>query len=359
MRDELDPQALAMASYTTFKIKEGEVLSVLMYVGRQLGLFDRLAGSPVTSTELAVDTDVHERWVREWLYAMVAAGVVQRHTDSGTDDDGASYDLSPEFAAVLASGDHPSYALGMFGPPTRGENVERLIEGFRTGIGISWGAHGPEVAEMQAQMSGARQRAHLVDPTLLAMGDLGQRLTEGISVYDVGCGSGNAARSIAAAFPASTVVGLDPSEPAIAAAQAGESSPNLRFAVGTFDDLPDDASVGLVLTVDVLHDLTRPGVAAHRARAAVAPDGVWVVADIKCGDSFEDNLTNPMLPLFYGMSVMYCMNSSLSEPGGAGLGTMGMSPRALNALADAAGFGSVVTHEFDHEISNYWYEIRP
>ncbi len=364
--DELDPGALALASYTTFKIKEGEVLAVLMYVGRSLGLFERLAQSPATAAELAADTNTQERWIREWLYTVAAAGVVRRHPIDGDPTveaagaDGASYDLSPEYGAVLADVDHPSYALGMFGPPTRGENVERLIEGFQTGLGMSWGAHGAEVAEMQAQMSGARQRAHLIDPTLLSMGDLGDRLEAGILVYDIGCGSGTAARSLAQRFEASTIVGIDPSEHAIAAAKAaGDGIANLEFGVGTFDDLPDDGSVGLLLTVDVLHDLTRPGEAARRARAAVADDGVWVVADIKCGDRFEDNLANPMLALYYGMSVMFCMNSALSEPGGAGLGTMGLSPTTLKNLTDAAGFGSAVTHEFDHDISNYWYEIRP
>ena len=51
-----------------------------------------------------------------------------------------------------------------------------------------------------------------------------------------------------------------------------------------------------------------------------------MVADIRAAGGLEENRHLPMLPLMYGMSVLYCMSSALSEPGGAGLGTMGLTP---------------------------------
>ena len=37
-------------------------------------------------------------------------------------------------------------------------------------------------------------------------------------------------------------------------------------------------------------------------------------------------MRNPMLAMMYGFSVSSCMSSALSEPGGVGLGTLGLNP---------------------------------
>ena len=45
-----------------------------------------------------------------------------------------------------------------------------------------------------------------------------------------------------------------------------------------------------------------------------------------------------MAPLMYGISVLSCMSSALSEPGGAGLGTLGLPASKAEAMAREAGF---------------------
>ena len=84
-----------------------------------------------------------------------------------------------------------------------------------------------------------------------------------------------------------------------------------------------------------------------------------MVADIRAAGGLEENRHLPMLPLMYGMSVLYCMSSALSEPGGAGLGTMGLTPAVLREMTDAAGFGSCVEREFEVDPMNRYYELRP
>ncbi len=49
-------------------------------------------------------------------------------------------------------------------------------------------------------------------------------------------------------------------------------------------------------------------------------------------------MQNPMAALMYGVSVLSCMSSALSEPGGAGLGTLGLSASKAEAMARTAGF---------------------
>jgi class 3 adenylate cyclase len=123
--------------------------------------------------------------------------------------------------------------------------------------------------------------------------------------------------------------------------------------------LPDDGSLAFATTFDCLHDMTDPGAAARAIRLALADDGTWLVADIKAYDTFAENVEhNPMAALMYGTSVLSCMSSALSEPGGAGLGTLGMSERRAEEMARAAGFTRFRRLDVDSPV-NAFYEIRP
>ncbi len=65
-----------------------------------------------------------------------------------------------------------------------------------------------------------------------------------------------------------------------------------------------------------------------------------------------------MTPLLYGMSVLSCMSSALSEPGGAGLGTLGLHEELARRMASEAGFGRFERLEIEHPV-NAFYEVRP
>jgi hypothetical protein len=60
----------------------------------------------------------------------------------------------------------------------------------------------------------------------------------------------------------------------------------------------------------------------------------------------------------YGISVLSCMSSAMSAPGGAGLGTLGLSATNAQAMATAAGFSQFSKLDIDHSV-NAFYEIRP
>ena len=65
-----------------------------------------------------------------------------------------------------------------------------------------------------------------------------------------------------------------------------------------------------------------------------------------------------MLAMFLGFSISSCMSSALSEPGGAGLGTIGLPPKALEQLTRTAGFTRFRAHDFE-DPANLYYEVRP
>ena len=105
--------------------------------------------------------------------------------------------------------------------------------------------------------------------------------------------------------------------------------------------------------------MTDPQGMMHVIRDALRDDGTWLLVDIKARDTFEENVAkNPMASLMYGISVFSCMSSALSRPGGAGLGTLGLSAAKAEAMAREAGFTRFRKLPVDHAV-NAFYEVRP
>ena len=71
-------------------------LCLMTCLGHRTGLFDGMAEMPAAGSEaIAARCGLNERYVREWLGAMVASGVVDYDPRDGT------YALPPEHAAFL------------------------------------------------------------------------------------------------------------------------------------------------------------------------------------------------------------------------------------------------------------------
>lgn len=352
------PDELAQLQATIlslYKFKEGELVGQMIHLGHKLGLYTAWAeiGS-ATSEALADKLDLHERWVREWLFSQSAAGLAD-HVDG-------SFTLTAAAVATLVDTNHPANMTGVFGPPIETSVIERTAEAFRTGIGLTWDDHGSTTCHFQAAMGDAGHRAFFIDLVIKSLEGVADRLQVGGTVIDVGCGAGRTSELLARAFPNASVLGIDPSRHAIEEARrrtAESSLSNLKFELGTFDDLPSDGSVDLLVTIDVIHDLPHPGRAMAAARSAIADDGTWVVADLKAGDGIEANRKIPVLPLMYSMSVIYCMSSALSEPGGAGLGTLGLHPALFEQMAAAAKFTRFSVHDHEFMPTDLHYELRP
>ena len=348
---------LRLFSFRVWGYKQGEVVSLMVHLGDRLGLYRALAGTgPTTAAQLAARTGLHERWVLEWLRGQAAAGLL----DS---PDGHAFELGPEGEAVLADeAGSLWFAAGAFqggvAPP---EVVDRLAEAFRTGIGLSYDDLGPSAAHSVERMLAPWSRLALVPVILPALPGVVERLEAGARVADVGCGAGVALLAMAGAFPASRFDGYDPSRHAIQRARSKLASSgvgNATFHIREASELPRDPTYDFVLTLDCLHDMPRPSEAMAAIRRAITDDGVWLIKDIRSGASWEENLRNPMLAMMYGTSVATCMSSALSEPGGAGLGTLGLDRERAERMCREAGFTRFAVHDFD-DPANLYYEVRP
>jgi len=205
-------------------------------------------------------------------------------------------------------------------------------------------------------------RALLVPLVLPLVEGLVDKLKRGVRVADIGCGSGVALIEMARAFPASEFHGYDISRHALWRAEENRSEAgieNVQFHDSRQDPLPADARFDFIMTFDCLHDMAQPAEVMAQIQRAIAPDGIWLIADIKAHATYEENVErNPMAPMMYGTSVLTCMSSALSEPGGLGLGTLGFHPQLARQMVEAAGFTRFEPLELRHPV-NAFYVVRP
>jgi ubiquinone/menaquinone biosynthesis C-methylase UbiE len=358
----LDPDALKMFSFSIFSKLEGAVTAGMIHLGDRLGLYEVMASSVDgdTSDSLASKTGLHERWVREWLHNQVAARIV---TCADLSDNQPIFHLSPEGVAVLASPNHPAYGMGMFHrlPQTMGA-LNAMPEAFRTGVGHDYDSHGPEGAVGIERSFEPWNQSFLIPMVIPALDGMKEKLSSGVRVADIGCGSGGAALLMGSTFPNSIIDGFDISRFALERAEERKSESgahNVSFFDPREHPIADDHSYDLICTFDCIHDMTQPTEMMKTIRKALKNDGTWLLVDIKAQETLELNVTkNPMASLLYGISVLSCMSSAMSEDGGEGLGTLGLSASRAESMARQAGFTQFKKLDVEHSV-NAFYEVRP
>ena len=308
----------------------------LVVIGDKTGLFEAMAdGESLTPAALADRSGCHERYVREWLSGLAAAGYV------AYDGDGR-YHLPEVQRMALADESSPAYVVGGFQltlAATRA--VPQLIERFRTGEGLGWHEHDTELFQGTERFFRPGYAANLVQAWLPALDGVVPKLEAGARVADVGCGHGASTIIMALAYPSSTFVGFDYHDGSIeaarkAAADAGVAD-RCTFEVASATEYPG-TDYDLVCHFDCLHDMGDPVGAAAHTRASLKPDGTWLLVEPFANDDVAENLT-PVGRVFYSASTMICTPGSLSQDVGAALGAQAGEGR-LREVAEAAGFGT-------------------
>ena len=330
------------------------MLALMISVGHRTKLFDAMADAPwSTSGEIAERARLDERYVREWLGAMVTGKIVEYDTRS------KKYRL-PERAGLLtrAAGidNLATYAqfIGLLG------TVEgQVVRSFERGGGVPYSEF-REFQQVMADDSGQTFDARLLSATLPLIDGLVARLESGIDVADVGCGSGHAINLMAGAFPKSRFVGYDFSEDGLTSARAEAKAMKLRNALFESLDvtkLDKPAAYDFITTFDAIHDQARPDRVLANIRRALRPGGVYLCVDIAASSDLADNVEHPLGPFLYTVSTMHCMTVSLALDG-MGLGTVWGKQRALAMLADA-GFRRVEVRQVEGDVFNNYYIAHP
>jgi 2-polyprenyl-3-methyl-5-hydroxy-6-metoxy-1,4-benzoquinol methylase len=330
-------------------VLNGGMTSLLVSIGHRLGLFDRLAElPPSTSEEIATATGYDERYVREWLRGLTVAGFI-RHDAAGD-----TYELPAEHAAAITRAAGPdnlamlAQYVGLLADVEDG-----VIECFRHGGGVPYSAF-PRFQSLQAEETAQVFDAALVDGVIPIVPGLRKRLERGIDAVDVGCGQGHAINVLAKAFPNSRFTGRDISEEGIAAGRQEADAlglSNARFEQASVTDLGGEYD--LITAFDVIHDLADPAGALAAIARSLKPGGTFLMVDIAGSSDVDGNAEHPLGPALYTVSLMHCMTVSLAQDG-AGLGTMWGEQLAQQMLAEA-GFKNVSVERVEGDILNVYY----
>jgi len=308
---------------------------VMVSLGRQLGLYEALAGAgPLSSHEVASLAGCAERYVREWLNSQVAGGYLTYHPTSQT------YELSPEQALVLADKNSPTYIAPAWEvPASMWADQSKAIEAFRTGKGVPWSDHDGRLYCGSAAFYRNGYRKQLVPEWLPALDGIVEKLTAGATVADIGCGHGHSTILMAEAFPHSRFYGSDPHEESVAAARenarAAGVEDRVQFAIGTAKTFPE-RGLDLICFCDCLHDMGDPVGAVRHMRKALSKDGTVMVVEPLGRDQVEENI-NPVSRIYYSASTTLCCAHSLSEEVGLALGAQAGESR-LQRVFREAGF---------------------
>ncbi len=327
------------------------MLAIMTSIGHRTRLFDAMAELPPSSSaQIAAAAGLNERYVREWLGAMVAGKVIEYEPASAT------YVLPAEHSASLTRAAGPgnlaSYAqfIALIG------NVEdELSACFRDGGGVPYSRF-PKFQQLMAEASAQIYDATLVNRTLPIVPGLVEKLNAGIDVADIGCGSGHAINIMAKAFPNSRFTGIDFSEEGIGAGRAEASAQGLSNASFELQDaanLNGPARWDFITTFDSVHDQARPDRMLAGISASIRPGGTYLCVDVAASSNLEDTVGHPLGPFMYGISTAHCMTVSLALDG-MGLGAMWGEQKARSMLAEA-GFTHVEVCRIEDDIENNYY----
>lgn len=331
----------------------GAALSVLLtHLGDRLGLFAAMAdGEPVTPDDLAERTGTESHIVREWLADQAVGGYVAHDAATGC------FRLPPEQAFALADESSPALVQGLFDTVAAVyRSIDEELQALRSGSGLGWGDHHPELFPATERSFRPGYRAHLVQEWIPALEGMPERLTSGARVADVGCGHGTATLLLAEAYPNATLVGYDshPASVAVARAAAAQAGVADRVSFETADATEISGPCDLIAFFDAWHDTADPLGAAAAARRALTDDGSVLLVEPSAHDRLEDNCT-PLGRLFYGASALICTPCSVSG-GGPGLGAQ-VGPARTGEIFHEAGFSRF--RRAAETTLNAVYEARP
>ena len=326
-------------------------LGLMTSIGHRTGLFDTMAGLPPSTTQqIAGAAKLNERYVREWLAAMVTGGIVEHDPAAST------YRLPPEHAISLTRASGPNNLATVTQYLALCGNVEdALVESFRNGGGVPYSQFA-KFQQLQAEESAQIIDAALIDVTLPLIPGIVERLQKGIDVLDVGCGQGHAINTMANAFPNSRFTGYDFSEEGVAAGNAEARQlglTNARFVAQDAATIGETAAFDMITAFDAIHDQADPTKVLANVSRALRPGGVFLMVDIAGSSNLHENLEHPLGPMLYSISTMHCMTVSLALDG-EGLGTMWGEQKAQELLAEA-GFHDIIVKQVEGDIFNNYY----
>jgi len=333
-------------------------LSLMLSIGHRVGLFDTMVSlPPSTSKQIAIASNLNERYTREWLGAMVIGKIVTY--DSYND----LYFLPRENAALLTRTTKIyNFAASMQWIPILGQVEDEIVNCFKKGGGVPYSSY-KRFHEVMEEESAQTVLSVLFESIIPLVPQLEDRLKKGIKVLDIGCGSGRVMNMMANQFPLSKFTGYDISQEAIENAQSQSlinGTKNVDFKVKDVSKILDPStnlSFDLITAFDAIHDQAEPATVLTNIVSLLKPDdGIFLMQDILSSSLLKNNIDHPIGTFLYTVSCLHCMSVSLAQDG-IGLGAMWGKEKAVEMLKEA-GLTKVDVKQLPHDFQNYYYICR-
>lgn len=336
---------------------------LVIALGERLGYYRLLAGSEsLTPPGLADASGTAPRYAREWLEQQAVTGLLEV-LDPGQKPDARRYRLKPGVAGVLADPDQLTYLAPLARQlATAARQIPALAEAYRSGGGLPWTAHGPDMRESEADLNRPGFLRLLAGDWLAALPEVRQRLRGAppARVADIGCGAGWSCIGLARGFPMLRVDGYDIDPASVELARRNIAAAGLADRVCVYradiTAIRDRGPYDLITGFECLHDMPHPVPALAAMRRLAGEAGTVLIADMKAADRFTvpgDDLER----LLYGFSLLICLPDSMSTPGSTGTGTV-LRPGAVRDYAVQAGYTRVDTLPIEHDLWRF-YHLHP
>ena len=333
-------------------------LSLMLSIGHRVGLFDTMVSlPPSTSKQIALASNLNERYTREWLAAMVVGKIL--NYDPSND----LYFLPTEKAELLTRNTKTyNFAASMQWIPILGQVEDEIVNCFKEGGGVPYSSY-KRFHEVMEEESAQTVLSVLFESIIPLVPQLEDRLKKGIKVLDIGCGSGRVMNMMANQFPLSKFTGYYISEEAIKNAQSQsliDGTKNVDFKVKDVSKILDPStnlSFDLITAFDAIHDQAEPATVLTNIVSLLKPDdGIFLMQDILSSSLLKNNIDHPLGIFLYTISCLHCMSVSLAQDG-RGLGAMWGKEKAVEMLKEA-GFTKVDVKQLPHDFQNYYYICR-
>ena len=338
------------SEYLIDTINKG-ALSLMLSIGHRAKLFDLMSTLPPSSIkEIAEKSKLNERYVKEWLGAMVTGKIIDYDSENDT------FTLAKEKAQYLTREDSIyNFAASMQWIPVLAQVEDEILECFSKGGGVPYSSY-HRFHEVMAEESYQTVVTVLIEHILPLAPNLINKLEKGIKVLDIGCGMGKAVNMMAKRFPNSTFYGYDLSAQAIEVAKKEATkigNPNTVFQVQDILNLNIIEKFDFVTAFDAIHDQPKPDEVLRNIYKSLNNGGMFLMQDILASTPLKDNVAHPLGPFLYTISCLHCVSVSLSQ-NGAGLGAMWGKEKAIEMLKEA-GFSNVEVKTLPHDFQNYYY----
>lgn len=337
-----------------FQFLNSGMLSLMISIGYKTGLFDIIAQlKPSTSQEISQAAKLNERYIREWLGAMVTGNIIEY--DPLTE----KYFLPKEHSAFLTrkSGIDNLAVLAQY-VSLMGNVEDKIVECFRNGGGLPYSEY-PKFQQLQAEETARIFDSKLTNQILPLIPEINNGLNDGIKVLDIGCGRGRAVNLMGKAFSRSKFTGCDISHEGILSAKEEAKNlglTNVQFEIKDALLVEELGKFDLITAFDTIHDQAQATKVLKAINASLNNDGFFLMQDIAASSKVEKNIGSILAPTLYTISTMHCMSVSLAFDG-EGLGTMWGKELAVNKLTEA-GFKNIKVKNVEGDIMNYYYVSR-